>query len=90
MSKEKKSRGIKCLLEEKLVAGQEPDRYFRYPFQSLMTAAEWRNVEMSVEYAQHLGKKISMFHYPYFSQVLGLWRIFWNSKKVASRQGGGG
>ncbi|KTD51748.1 hypothetical protein Lqui_0592 [Legionella quinlivanii] len=57
--------------------------YRREQYQSYMTGPEWRNVEMASEYGEYLGQNNSMFHFPYFRQIGGLWRVFYNSYQAA-------
>ena len=59
--------------------------FYREPYQSYMTATEWRNVEMARELAQHLSDGKSLFHFPYFRQIVGIWRVTYNAYR-ASRQ----
>jgi len=59
--------------------------YYRGQYQSYMTGPEWRNVEMAQEYAAFLREGKSMFQFPYFRQVAGLWRVFYHSYKAARK-----
>ena len=53
--------------------------YKRERLETYMTAPEWRNVEMSEEYADFLKDGHSMFQFPYFRQIVDLWIIFYHS-----------
>lgn len=57
--------------------------YQRESYQSYMTGPEWRNVEISEEYARFLQEGNSMFQYPYFRQALDIWQVFYQSYKAA-------
>jgi hypothetical protein len=59
--------------------------YHREQYQSFMTGPEWRNVEMAEEYAQFLEEGHSMFQFPYFRQVFGLWRVVYDSYSAARK-----
>lgn len=59
--------------------------YHRALYQSYMTAPEWRNVEISEDFAKFMREGRSMFQFPYFSQIFGLWRILFQAYGV-SRQ----
>lgn len=50
--------------------------YYRSRYQSYMTAPEWRNVEISEDFASFIKEGHSMFHFPYFTQIYSMWRIF--------------
>lgn len=52
--------------------------YQKDKFKTYLTTLEWRNVEMAEEYAEHLKESKPFFTYPYFRQVFGFWRIFFN------------
>ena len=53
--------------------------YHREQYQSYMTGPEWRNVEMADEYAQFIKEGNSIFQFPYFRQILDLWKVIANS-----------
>ena len=57
--------------------------YQREQYQSYMTGPEWRNVEMVEEYAAFLKEGKSTFQFPYFRQILGLWRVMFHSYRAA-------
>ncbi|KTD75268.1 hypothetical protein [Legionella waltersii] len=59
--------------------------YHRELYQSFMTGPEWRNVEMAEEYAQFLDDGHSMFQFPYFRQIFGLWRVVYESYSAARK-----
>lgn len=59
--------------------------YLRAQYQSFMTASEWRNVEMAKELADFLHDNHSIFQFPYFRQVLDLWKILFKSYRAAHR-----
>lgn len=59
-------------------------QYYRAQFQTFMTAPEWRNVEMAEEYAAFLQENRSLFKFPYFRQISGLWTIIFKSWRAAS------
>lgn len=60
-------------------------RYRREQYQSFMTGPEWRNVEMAEEFAQLLRENKSMFHFPYFRQIIDLWKVVYNSYSAARK-----
>ena len=59
-------------------------QYYRAQFQTFMTGPEWRNVEMAEEYAAFLQENRSLFQFPYFRQISGLWKIIFKSWRAAS------
>lgn len=71
-------------LNQKLVE-TEKSRYLRHEYQSFMTGPEWRNVEMAQELAAFLAEGRSMFQFPYFRQIFGLWRIVYQSYAAARK-----
>lgn len=60
-------------------------RYRREQYQSFMTGPEWRNVEMSEEFASFLKEGHSMFRFPYFRQIAGLWKVLYDSYAAARK-----
>lgn len=69
-------------LNRKLII-THPSDYYRQQYQSFMTGPEWRNVEMAEEFSQFLTENHSYFSFPFFRQIFGLWRVFWQSYKAA-------
>lgn len=65
---------------KKTVPGYERENYRTY-----MTGPEWRNVEMSVEFANFLQSGQPFYRYPYFSQIATFWRIYFLSLKAAHK-----
>lgn len=59
--------------------------YHREQYQSFMTGPEWRNVEMAEEYSRFLTDGHSMFQFPYFRQIIGLWRVIYDSYSAARK-----
>jgi len=60
-------------------------QFYRESFQTYMTGPEWRNVEMAEEFAAFLRENRSLFHFPYFKQIAGLWRVIFKSLRAASQ-----
>lgn len=56
--------------------------YQREIYQTYFTAPEWRNVDMSDEFAAFLENKNAFYRYPFFSQVKIFWLVFHNSFKA--------
>jgi hypothetical protein len=54
-------------------------------YNSIMSATEWRNVEMSKELGQYLKNGRSIFYFPYFGQIFDLWKITFRSFLVARK-----
>ncbi|MCS5711889.1 hypothetical protein [Candidatus Berkiella aquae] len=59
--------------------------YQRPLMQTYLTAPEWRNVEMAKELGRTLKKGTPFFQFPYFKQIAGFWRVFFQSYRVAKR-----
>jgi len=59
--------------------------YPREPYQSFMTASEWRNVEIAEELAKFMGENHSIFQFPYLRQVWDLWKIVFKSYAAARK-----
>lgn|GEM_PF-6858267 len=57
--------------------------YCRQSYRTFLTAPEWRNVDMAVEMAAFLQAGRPFYKYPYFSQILTFWQIFFKSLKAA-------
>jgi hypothetical protein len=57
--------------------------YVRDGYRTYLTAPEWRNVDMAVEMADFLGKNKPFYRFPYFSQILTLWWVFFSSMNAA-------
>lgn len=66
----------------------DKSEWHRELYQSYMTTPEWRNVEMAEEYAQFIKDGNSIFSFPYFKQIWGLWGIFFNSYAAARKYHG--
>ncbi|CDZ76999.1 hypothetical protein BN59_01278 [Legionella massiliensis] len=62
--------------------------YKRNLYQTYLTAIEWRNVEMSGEYAQFLSTGQPFYRYPYFAQLYVFWKIFFQSYFAAQKKEG--
>lgn len=60
--------------------------YKRNLFQTYLTATEWRNVEMSEEYAVFLKKNQPFYHYPFFTQLKVFWSVFFQSYAAARKE----
>ncbi len=60
-------------------------KYHRELFQTFLTAPEWRNVEMSEEFANFLKEGKPFHHFPYFKEIIEFWRIFNNSYQAARK-----
>lgn len=60
-------------------------KYHRELFQTFLTAPEWRNVEMSEEFANFLKEGNSFYHFPYFKEIKEFWRVFNNSYQAARK-----
>lgn len=63
----------------------DKERYRREQYQSFMTGPEWRNVEMAEEFATMLRDNKSMFSFPYFRQILDLWKVVYRSYSSARK-----
>lgn len=59
--------------------------YLRPHYNSTMSAPEWRNVEMAKDFANFLSDGRSMFSFPYFRQVIDLWKVIFQSYKHARK-----
>lgn len=59
--------------------------YERENYRTYMTGPEWRNVEMSVEFAKFLQSGQPFYRYPYFRQIATFWRIYFLSLKAAHK-----
>lgn len=59
--------------------------YYRSLYQSYMTASEWRNVEISEEFAAFMEEGNSMFHAPYFTQIINIWHVLIASYYIARK-----
>lgn len=63
-------------------------KYHRELFQTFLTAPEWKNVEMSEEFANFLKEGKSFHHFPYFKEIAEFWRVFNNSYQAARKYNG--
>ncbi len=63
----------------------DKSRYNREQYQSYMTGPEWRNVEMAEEFGAFLRDNKSLFQFPYFRQIVGLWKIIYRSFATARK-----
>jgi hypothetical protein len=54
-------------------------------FKTYLTTVEWRNVEMMEEFAAHLIANKPFYSFPYFKQILELWKIFIKSFNAAKK-----
>ncbi|MDI9819662.1 MULTISPECIES: hypothetical protein [unclassified Legionella] len=72
------------ILNSKLSHTEKSD-YPRRQYQSFMTTFEWRNVEMADELAKYMKEGGSLFHFPYFRQIYGLWRVTFKSFFVSRK-----
>ncbi len=59
--------------------------YYRFLYQSYMTAPEWRNVEISEDFAHWMQEDKSMFAFPYLKQIFSIWRILFLSYRFARK-----
>jgi hypothetical protein len=57
--------------------------YIRAQHSTYMSATEWRNVEMAIEYGEFLAEAKSIFTFPYFRQIIDMWRIVGKSYRAA-------
>lgn len=64
----------------------EPD-YSRPQAQTYLTAAEWQNVRAAQRYAAFVETK-PFYHYPYFSEIGGFWKVYGQSWQAAQNQNG--
>jgi len=62
--------------------------YYREAYQSYLTTPEWLSVDISEDFANFLHDKTSMFHFPYFSKIYQLWRVFFLALAVSVRESG--
>lgn len=53
--------------------------YKRELYQTYLTGPEWRNVEMSEELGEFLGRNQSFYRFPFFKQIGVFWKVFFNS-----------
>ena len=60
-------------------------QYYRPQYQSYMTAPEWRNVEISEDLAHFLREGNSLFHFPYFTQVIEIWTVLYRSYSASRK-----
>ncbi|KTD68211.1 hypothetical protein Lste_1369 [Legionella steelei] len=63
-------------------------KYKRKLYQTYLTATEWRNVEMSEEYAAFLQKDKPFYRYPFFKQIYVFWQVFFQSYWAARKKHG--
>jgi hypothetical protein len=63
-------------------------KYKRNLYQTYLTATEWRNVEMSEEYAAFLQKDNPFYRYPFFYQIFVFWKVFFQSYSAAHKEHG--
>ncbi len=63
-------------------------QYKRNLYQTYLTAPEWRNVEMSEEYAAFLKKDNPFYRYPFFKQLYVFWNVFFQSYAAARKEHG--
>lgn len=63
----------------------DKSNYHREQYQTYMTGPEWRNVEMAEEYAEFIKEGNSLFQFPYFRQILDLWKVIYNSYSTARK-----
>lgn len=54
-------------------------------FGTFMTTIEWRNVDMALEYSKFLKNGNSINSYPYISQLIQFWKIYYYSFKEANK-----
>lgn len=71
------------ILNQKIKQGH-PD-YQRQLYQTYLTVPEWRNVEMAQELGAFLKEGHAFYRFPFFKQIVGLWRIFIDSYRTARR-----
>ena len=62
--------------------------YYREAYQSYLTTPEWLSVDISEDFANYLKDNKSMFHFPYFSKIYQLWRVFFLALAVSIRESG--
>lgn len=60
--------------------------YYREPTATYLTAIEWRNVELSEEFAEYLKDDKSLLHFPYFRQIKTLWGILFQSLRANAKK----
>jgi hypothetical protein len=77
-----KDRGKTSKAAHEQLAAAEP-AYIREVYRTFLTAPEWRNVDMAVEMAEFLGQNKPLYRFPYLSQILTLWWVFFSSINAA-------
>jgi hypothetical protein len=60
--------------------------YQRPQHRTYLTATEWRNVDMSEEYAAFLQTKQPFYRFPFFYQLYLLWKVFFKSYAAARKE----
>jgi len=63
-------------------------QYKRNLYQTYLTGPEWRNVEMSEEYAAFLQQNKPFYRFPFFTQIMVFWSVFFNSYAAARKEHG--